>query len=176
LGLGAGAPVFPAMHFLPLGLCLGVGTVWDVAKRRIPNAVSLAAALSGLVVQVVDRGGLAALSGIGAGALTVALLYRPWVVGGIGGGDVKLAAGVAIWVGLGKMIWYALAVSASGGVVAIVAYLLSVRKARGEMTTNLTLAALQQRLPPVPTPAPGRVSVPYGVAVSAGALITFLTT
>ena len=167
---------FPAMHFLPLGVCLGVGTVWDMAKRRIPNAVSLAAALSGLVVQAVDRGGLAALSGIGAGALTVALLYRPWLAGGIGGGDVKLAAGVAIWVGLGSMVRYALAVSASGGVVAIIAYLLSVQKARGEMRANLSLAALEHRLPPVPPTAPGRVSVPYGVAVSAGALITFLTT
>lgn len=166
---------FPAMHLLPLGLCLGAGAAWDVAKRRIPNAISFAIALSGLVVQVADRGWLAALSGIGAGALTVALLYVPWTHG-FGGGDVKLAASAAIWVGLGNMVRYALAVSASGGVVAIVAYLLSEKEARGEMRTNLTLAVFEQRFPSVPVSGPGRRSVPYGVAVSAGALITFLTT
>jgi prepilin peptidase CpaA len=167
---------FPALHLLPLGACLAAGTIWDLARRRIPNAVSLTTACLGVLVQAMDRGGASALSGVAAGAVTVALLYRPWVVGGIGGGDVKLAAAAAIWVGLGGMIRYALAVSASGGAVAIVAYLLSVQAARREMKTNLTLAALQQRLPPVPEKTAGRVSVPYGVAVSAGALITFLTT
>jgi Flp pilus assembly protein protease CpaA len=43
------------------------------------------------------------------------------------------------------------------------------------MKNNLALAALEQRLPPVPAKTPGRVTVPYGVAVSVGALITFLT-
>lgn len=167
---------FPASHLVPLGVCLALGTIWDVAKRRIPNAVALATAVSGLIVQGVDRGGLAALSGVGAGALTVALLYRPWIAGGIGGGDVKLAAGVAVWVGLGHMVRYGLVVAASGGVVAVVAYLLSLKAVRREMRTNLALAALQQELPSVPRRAPGRVSVPYGVAIATGALITFLTT
>jgi hypothetical protein len=74
------------------------------------------------------------------------------------------------------MIRYALVAAASGGVVAIVAYLLSEQAARREMKNNLTLAALEQRFPPVPAKGPGRVSVPYCVAISAGAVITFLTT
>src|SRR6185503_7323284 len=101
---GAPRVTFPASHLLFLGVCLSVGAVWDIAKRRIPNFVTGAVALGGVVVQLVDKGRWSALSGIGAAAVSVALLYRPWVAGGIGGGDVKMAAATAIWVGLGGLI------------------------------------------------------------------------
>src|SRR5262245_34388005 len=116
---------FPPLHLLPLGLSLAVATCWDLAKRRIPNGVAAAAGLSGLVVQSVDRGLLAAGSGLAAAAIVIALLYRPWMAGGIGGGDVKLAAAAAIWVGLGGIVKYVLGVAVAGGLVAVVAYLYS---------------------------------------------------
>jgi Flp pilus assembly protein protease CpaA len=162
---------FPALHLLPLGLCLIAATVWDVARRRIPNGVVAIAALSGLVVQIVDRGLLAAASGLGAAVIVIALLYRPWTAGGIGGGDVKLAAAAAIWVGLAGMVRYALGVAVAGGLVAAIAYLLSTRSVKREVRTNLTLAMVDQSLPPVSPRAPGRVSVPYGLAISAGAIV-----
>jgi prepilin peptidase CpaA len=166
---------FPVSHLLPLGVCLVVGSVWDVAKRRIPNAVTGAVALTGLTAQIVDWGGWFALSGVAAAAVSVALLYRPWVAGGIGGGDVKLAAAVAIWVGLGGMIRYALAVAAAGGVVATIMLLLSRKAIRQEVKASLTLAALHQSLPAVPVPGPGRTSVPYGLAIAAGAAFALLS-
>jgi len=166
---------FPASHLAVLGGCLTIGTVWDIAKRRIPNLVTGIAALGGVVVQLIDRGGWSALSGLGAALVTVALLYRPWAVGGIGGGDVKLAAAVAIWVGLESMIRYALAVAAAGGVVALVMYFSSRKAIRQDVKTNLTLAVLQQTLPTVEVRAAGRASVPYGLAIAAGAVFALLT-
>jgi prepilin peptidase CpaA len=166
---------FPASHLLPLGVCLAVGSIWDVAKRRIPNVVTGTVALTGLTAQLVDRGSWSVLSGVSAAIISVALLYRPWVAGGIGGGDVKLAAAVAIWVGLGGMIRYALAVAAVGGVVATIMLLLSRKAIRQEVKANLTLAALHQTLPAVPAPAPGRHSVPYGLAIAAGAAFALLS-
>jgi prepilin peptidase CpaA len=166
---------FPASHLLPLGGCLVIGTVWDLAKRRIPNLVTGAVAFFGIVAQLVDKGGWSAASGVGAAVISLAVLYRPWVAGGIGGGDVKLAAAVAIWVGLGGMIRYALAVAAAGGVVALVMYLSSRKSIRQDVKTNLTLAALQQTLPTVEVGAAGRLSVPYGLAIAAGAAFALLT-
>jgi prepilin peptidase CpaA len=151
------------------------GSIWDLAKRRIPNLVTGAVAVLGVAAQLVDRGGWSAASGLGAAAVSVALLWRPWTAGGIGGGDVKMAAAVAIWVGLGGMIRYALAVAAAGGVVALVMYLLSRKSVRQDVKTNLTLAALQQRLPAVEARAEGRISVPYGLAIAAGAAVALLT-
>lgn len=165
---------FPASHLLPLGVCLAIGASWDIAKRRIPNVVTGAAALCGVVVQLVDKGWLSALSGLGAALLTVLLLYRPWMAGGLGGGDVKMASATAIWVGLELMIRYALAVAAAGGVVALIMYVLSRKSVRQEVRTNLTLAALQQTLPAVEIRKPGRPSVPYGLAIAAGAAFVLL--
>jgi prepilin peptidase CpaA len=166
---------FPASHLSVLGVFLAIGTVWDVAKRRIPNLVTGAVALLGVAAQLVDRGVWAAASGLAAAVISVALLYRPWTAGGIGGGDVKLAAAVAIWVGLHLMIRYAVAVAAAGGVVALVMYFSSRKSIRQDVKTNLTLAALQQSLPPVEVRAVGRPSVPYGLAIAAGAAFALLT-
>jgi prepilin peptidase CpaA len=166
---------FPAPHLLPLGVCLVIAIVWDVAKRRIPNVVTGAVALLGVAAQLVDRGGWSMASGLAAAAISVALLYRPWTAGGIGGGDVKMAAAVAIWVGLEGMIRYALAVAAAGGVVAFFMYFSSRKSVRQDVKTNLTLAALQQTLPTVEVRAEGRKSVPYGLAIAAGAVFALLT-
>jgi prepilin peptidase CpaA len=166
---------FPALHLLPLGVCLVIATVWDIARRRIPNVVTGAVALLGVAAQLVDRGAWSVASGLAAAVISVALLYRPWTAGGIGGGDVKMAAAVAIWVGLGGMIRYALAVAAAGGVVALVMYFSSRKSIRQDVKTNLTLAALQQTLPTVEVRAEGRKSVPYGLAIAAGAAFALLT-
>jgi prepilin peptidase CpaA len=169
---------------LVLGACLLAGCAWDVAKRRIPNFVTGAAALAGVVAQLVDNGGWSTLSGLAAAVLSIALLYRPWMAGGLGGGDVKMAAAVAIWIGLGGMIRYAVAVAAAGGVVALIMYALSRKDIRQDIRANLTLAALQQSLPPVEIgtggnagkpDSSGRPSVPYGLAIAAGAAFALLT-
>jgi prepilin peptidase CpaA len=154
---------------------LSIGAIWDIAKRRIPNWVTGAVAILGLAAELVDRGAWGAASGVGAAIITVALLYRPWTAGGIGGGDVKLAAAAAIWVGLAGLIRYALAVAALGGGVALVMYFSMRKSIRQDVKTNLTLAALQQTLPTVEARAPGRISVPYGLAIAAGAAIALLT-
>jgi len=161
---------FPVLHLMPLGILLALAAGWDVAKRRIPNLFTGAVVLSGLIAQVGDHGVWAAASGVAAAVLTIAALYWAWAAGGVGGGDVKLAAAVAVWVGLGGMIRYALAVAVAGGVVAAVIYLLSRRSIRQEVRTNLTLLAMRQGLPAVVARAPGRVSVPYGLAIVAGAV------
>lgn len=162
---------FPTPHLVPLGVCLLVAACWDVARRRVPNVVTAAAALSGLTVRIVDGGGWGGASGLAAGALVIAILYRPWTMGGIGGGDVKLAAAVGVWVGLEGLIRFALATAAAGGLVAAGAYLYSSRAVRREVKQNLTLAVYDQQLPVLTSQAPGRVSVPYGLAIAAGAIV-----
>jgi prepilin peptidase CpaA len=152
-----------------------IGSAWDIAKRRVPNLVTGAVAVLGVAAQLVDRGGWSMASGLCAAVVTVALLWKPWAAGGLGGGDVKMAAAVAIWVGLGSMIRYALAVAAVGGVVSLVMYFLSGKSVRQDIKATLTVAALQQSLPAVEVRGPGRPRVPYGIAIAAGAAFALLT-
>ena len=71
----------------------------DVRTRRIPNALSLAGVLAGLVVNLLHSGaaGLAA-STLGLG-LAVAVLIAPFAAGGIGGGDVKMMGALGAMLG-----------------------------------------------------------------------------
>jgi Flp pilus assembly protein protease CpaA len=100
---------------------------------------------------------------------TIALLWIFWRRGGIGGGDVKLAGAVAIWIGPQSLPMFWLAGAFAGGVTALICLLASRHTARAEIRQNLTLAVLQQRMPDVKPAAAGRVSVPYGVAIALGA-------
>jgi prepilin peptidase CpaA len=163
----------PIPHLGPLALGLIAAVVCDLRNRRIPNAISGFIFLSAVVVRAIDQGGLAALSGVGVAALVVATLYRPWRLGGIGGGDVKLAAATGAWVGLAQLAWFALSTAAAGGLVAAICYFFGRASARAEIRANLTLAVLQNELPAVPSHRAGHISVPYALAIACGAVVAF---
>ena len=162
----------PIPHLIPLGVGLTWAAVTDLARRRVPNAVTVFVLLSVLVVTALDGGVWASLSGLAALALVVLALYRPWSAGGIGGGDVKLAAATAVWVGLGGLPWFALATALAGGVVALACYAIAGKAARADMRANLTLAVVRGELPEMPTHKT-HVSVPYALAIAAGAVAVF---
>jgi Flp pilus assembly protein protease CpaA len=132
--------VMPVRLLGPLGLGLILSVVCDLRKRRIPNAVSAWILISGLTVRGFEQGAGALFSGVGAAALVVAALYRPWLLGGIGGGDVKLAAATAAWVPFGRLHWFALSTAAAGGLVAAVCYLVARADALAERAAHRSVA------------------------------------
>jgi prepilin peptidase CpaA len=162
---------FPAHLGVATGLLLAAAGA-DAWKRRIPNALNAVLGLTGLLAQVSGRGWVAGGSGLAAGVLVVTLLWLPWLKGMRGGGDVKMAAAAAVWLGLGRMPEYLLVAAVAGGVLALVYYALSSRDARREIRMNLTTAALSATLPKVTLEnRAGRRSVPYSVAFAASALL-----
>lgn len=166
----------PPIPFLcPLGLGLLWAIVSDLRQRRIPNAVSGFVFVSGLGVSVYSGGVHAAASGLAASVILVLVLFGPWRAGGIGGGDVKLAAATGAWLGLSKLVWFALAGALAGGVVAVVCYAFAPAAVRADVRANLVLAGLHGELPPdVASHRKGKVSVPYALAISAGAAVALL--
>jgi prepilin peptidase CpaA len=157
-----------------IGLLL-VAAAWDVLRRRIPNVVSLALLLVGLGLHLLaGAAGSTGLAFAGA-ALTFALLFAGWSAHLLGGGDVKFGVAAAVAVGWSRMPVYLAATALAGGVAAIVAYAWSAREARLAMRANFL--AIASRLSPAPAArTPGRVSVPYGVAFAAGAVVALLWT
>lgn len=165
---------FPVAHLVPLAAFLLIGVIWDLRSRRIPNAVCAAIAVAGLGAQFWDVGVWGALAGLGMGMGTIALLFVFWQRGGIGGGDVKLAGAVAMWLAPRALPVFWLASALAGGAVAAVCWAASRGAVRREIRANLTLAVLQQGIPTVSPGASGRLSVPYAVAIALGALIVWL--
>jgi len=164
----------PLPHLAPLWIGLAAAVVADLRRRRIPNAISAFVLFAGVAVRAIDGGPWQALSGVGAAALVVAALYRPWLMGGIGGGDVKLAAAVAAWVPFSQLHWFVLSAGATGGLFAAVYYFRARAPARAEIRANLTLTVLQNELPSVPSHRAGHLSLPYSLAIASGAAVVFL--
>jgi prepilin peptidase CpaA len=164
---------------IPLLSALGAGLLWatvcDLRRRRIPNAVSGSIFVAGLVASGYQAGASAALSGFAAAVALLVALYLPWRAGGIGGGDVKLAAAVGAWVGLSHLLWFAVAAALAGGVLAAIGYLRAPSAVKADVRANLVLAGLHGELPPADAShRKSQVSVPYALAISAGAAVALL--
>jgi prepilin peptidase CpaA len=100
-------------------VALAVAAVIDGWKLKVPNWLTFPFVLSGLAYHLITGG----WSGLGASllgcVLGLGLLLAPYVIGGMGAGDVKLFAGVGAWMGP-QVTFGAFCVSAVvGGVLAV---------------------------------------------------------
>jgi prepilin peptidase CpaA len=136
----------------------------DLLTMTIANRVS--------VILILGFGALAVLTGmsasellshVGAAAAVLAVVFVFFACGWIGGGDAKLAAVTALWLGFAALPDYLLYASLFGGA--------------------LTLAIVYYRgmpLPPVCVGLPwaerlhrSDAGVPYGIALAAAALVIY---
>jgi len=103
------------------------------------------------------------LSHMGAAAAVLAVTFAFFARGWIGGGDAKLAAATALWLGFDHLMAYLLYASIFGGI--------------------LTLAIIRFRLMPLPQALAEQEwvkrlhrldgGVPYGIALAAAALLIY---
>jgi prepilin peptidase CpaA len=136
----------------------------DLFTMTIPNRISLLLAGGFVACAFIVGLPLPALTGhLASGALVLIVGFGMFAAGWIGGGDAKLAAATALWLGFGSLLDFVLAASLAGGV--------------------LTLAILTFHRLPLPVFALGwewasrlhdrRNGVPYGIALAAAALFTY---
>ena len=91
----------------------------DLARRRIANWIPCFAFLAGVALQSVQngwRGAGSALLGTATGAAVFLIFY---LLGGMGGGDVKLMAGFGAVLGVKTLLEAALWTAGCGGVMAL---------------------------------------------------------
>lgn len=159
-----GAPTGMMVLFSVLGFTLPAA-IWDVRTNRLPNWITVPAALLGLAFHIVSgalaadslltgawQGAQHALLGFAAGFFPLLLV---WMIGAAGAGDVKLLGAVGAWLGP-RLTLYTYVLSM---IVALLVSLtvLVVRLLRSPPTNGL--------------PASDWRRVPYGVPV---ALATWL--
>jgi len=98
------------LFFVCVGLFTVAAALCDVRTRRIPNRLTVPVFVLGLVYQIVFNGwsGAESSSGIAEAGLKSALLafsmgfgtlFVLWLIGGGGGGDVKLMGALSVWLG-----------------------------------------------------------------------------
>ena len=131
----------------------------------IPNWISAAAVLAFIPAAVVMGADLRMIGlhlGIGAGAL--ALAVGMWTLGWIGGGDAKLFAASALWLGWPAVGLFALVTALCGGALSI--GLINLR-------SNWVRAFVPVGPPWIERLRQQGGDVPYGVAICVGALAAF---
>lgn len=101
----------------------------DFSQRRVPNWLNLFLILIGFGAQFIFNG----WAGVGTGCLGLltgfGLLIVPWMMHGMGAGDVKLMAAIGVWLGP-KLTLYSFALGAFFGGVAAIVMILSTGRLR----------------------------------------------
>ena len=151
-----GLTLFPAM--------MAFAASSDLLTMTIANRVSLVLVGGFLILAVLcGLSGADIASHFGAAGAVLAVAFICFAFGWIGGGDAKLAAATALWLGFGHLFDYLVYASILGGA--------------------LTLAIVQFRSLPMPHVLAGREwaerlhrhggGVPYGIALAAAALVVY---
>ena len=147
-------------------------TYYDVRYRRIPNVVVLATLFGGLALNLSFAGPRGLLLSVAGCALALMLVLH--VLGAMGAGDVKLFAAVGSLVGLPLVAQTFLVVALTGGALAVV----SMVRAGSVRATLLNVLRIFAgllpgwQMPRFAVPADRRLTIPYGVAITAGSLIS----
>ena len=148
--------------FSVLVICAGL---YDLSSFTIPNWISLA--LVGLFFPAAFAAHLSLLQiglALAVGVVFLALSVFMFAMNWVGGGDAKLLAAAALWIGWPQAGAYLVVTGLAGGVLA------------------LTLLAMRsgwvRRYSAAGPPWLGKLATPdgpapYGVAIAAGALIAF---
>ena len=143
---------------LILAICMIAGAFADIKSRRIPNWLSLATAVGGLIFAAID-GWSSALpwhAGSMLAALAIGMLLfglKVW-----GGGDAKFFAASAAWFPLADFIQLIVGISLAGLVLALFWL------ARGALKRDPESSG--SKLP----------ALPYGVAIAMGAIAVAIYT
>lgn len=104
---------------LGFGALLVAASCCDVLKLRIPNLIPLALILLFALHLLIGRGVQAPLDHLLAMGLGLVILLPLFALNMLGGGDVKLLAAVALWLGMGKLAALMILVGIVGGVFAL---------------------------------------------------------
>lgn len=153
----------------------------DYAERRVPNWLNATIAVIGIALQ----GAFFGWSGVTTALLGLlvgfGVLIVPWLMHGMGAGDVKLMAAIGAWLGPTLTLWSFAVGAIFGGITAVIMILSSGRLAHalanlqtirtklrrwdtafGEYGGARTFGATSQLLP-------------YGVPLTAGTIAVLLT-
>lgn len=142
----------------------------DLSRRQISNWISGSAFVAGLVLQTIQggwRGAGSALLGTLTGAAVFLIFY---LLGGMGGGDIKLMAGFGAVLGVKRLLVAALWTAGCGGLLALA--VIGVRTIRDfSSKTSRTVPA-----DAAPEGARRADSIPYAPAIAAGVWLTLVAT
>lgn len=157
-----------AAIFIVFPFCMAYAAISDMLSMTIANRVSLLLVATFLI--------LAPLTGmtwsdygwhLAAGSVVLSVTFTLFAIGGMGGGDAKLLAATALWMGFGQELMQYLVYSAAFGGLLTMLILVYRRSPLSVYTGhNIFLRNLADR----------DVGIPYGIALGLGGIATYPNT
>ena len=151
-----------AAFFFPAAMALAASM--DVVTMTIPNRVCAALAIGYLVLAyAVGVPAPTILVNLSCGAAVLALMFAMFAMGWIGGGDAKLAAAIALWLGWGALLDYSLSAAVYGGALTLLILFARRQTLPFWLSRHAWIARLHD----------SKTGVPYGVALAAAGMMFY---
>jgi prepilin peptidase CpaA len=156
-----------SVPLLVIGILYAAALYLDIRHRTIPNRLTLPVFLSALCYHGICCGGTQGLwfsvQGAAVGGL---LLFLPFAMGGMGGGDVKLLMATGAWLGAWATLNVFLYGAIAGALIAVC--IMAVKRTwhplRGVYHDVLALLLTGQ----AGKPRPAAATYPYSIALAVG--------
>ena len=159
-----------------LGLTLSIAALTDWREQKIYNKLLIPAFLFALVIHTFQSGLSGFTSSLMGAFIGFVLLLLPYILGGMGAGDVKLLAVIGAFGGSSFVLTSFLYGAIIGGLISVL--LLARRKVLGNALKDIMLIypLLQKRLISSEVINDDRhEKFPYGIAIVLGTLALLLT-
>lgn len=162
---------------LLLPLLLSIWMAWgDIRAQRIPNYLTLGTAMAGLGFQLGFHGWGGLWSGFLGLALGFGLLIIPYLLSGMGAGDVKALAALGAWLGPQRTFYLFLYMGVCGGLLILLILgwrgMLWSQMRQGWISLNRLLGRY-----PTGTETPEhhlpKQKIPYAVAMALGMAVLY---
>jgi len=146
-----------------IAIVVGMAAVIDdLARRHIANWIPVAALAGGFGWQIGRSGWQGALTALAGTAVGFAVFLIFYLLGGMGGGDVKLMAGFGALLGAGRLLEAALWTAGIGGIMAVL--VLGWKALRRSPATGALSVEERER----------EASIPYAPAIALGVWLSLV--
>ncbi len=156
--------MFDSLALLVFPLMMIFAALADLFTMTIPNRVSLVLIAAYLLLALYLRLPLATVGlHVSCGLAMLALTFTMFQMGWIGGGDAKLAAATALWLGWPALFEYGLAASLFGGALTVAILALRHYDLPEKLLSVGFIAKLAEK----------NGGVPYGIALALAGLMIY---
>ena len=134
----------------------------DLWRRRVSNPIAVGAFLSGLVANTVLEGLRGAGNALAGSLVGFVIFLAFYLLGGMGGGDVKLMAGFGAILGVERILIAAIMAALIGGLMALGYLVVRVVQRWARPASMTSGSGLKD-------------SIPYAPAIGLGVVLSFLS-
>ncbi len=160
-----------AVFLVPLSVII---SYYDVCYRRIPNPFVLATLTVGVLVNGFFGGFEGAVTSLGGCLIGFSLMFVMHVFGAMGAGDVKLFAAIGSLTGAALVVPTFVVVALIGGLLGVVSMIRAGQLKETMKRVFYIMVGLLpgQTMPRFAVPVDRRHTIPYGVAIMFGSLVS----